>query len=143
MTLLRILPTVILSWLLYHLVFLAQHDAFGADAAAVLNRTALTVFLLNGGRWVISIGDAITILTVLAGFAEVAKSSSLRRAQLIDHGFVMLFFTLTIVEFLNFKPAQTSVFFFIVLAAFLDVIVGYVVGIRVARRDIAVERGAP
>ena len=80
---------------------------------------------------------------MLAGFAEIGKSSSLRRAQLIDHGFIMLFFTFTIIEFLYFKPAQTSVFFFIVLAAFLAVIIGYVVGIRVARRDIAVERGVP
>jgi hypothetical protein len=44
-----------------------------------------------------------------------------------------------LVEFLYFRSAQTSVFFFIVLAVFLDVTVGYVIGIRVARRNFAIE----
>jgi hypothetical protein len=35
------------------------------------------------------------------------------------------------------------VLFFIVLALFLDLVIGYTVGVRVARRDLAIQRFAP
>ena len=44
------------------------------------------------------------------------------------------------VEFLTFRAAQTSIFFLIVLALFLDVTVGYFISLRVARRDLAIEQ---
>ena len=40
------------------------------------------------------------------------------------------------VEFLTIPQAATSIFFLILIATMIDVIGGYTIGIRVARRDL-------
>ncbi|MEO0673171.1 MAG: hypothetical protein AAFZ05_14220, partial [Pseudomonadota bacterium] len=55
---------------------------------------------------------------------------------MVDHGLSMLVFIICLIEFLMVIEAQTSVFFFITVASIIDVIAGYTIGIRVARRDI-------
>jgi hypothetical protein len=139
---LRVIPTVAVAWMLYHIVWLANHATFAADPLQILQASRFAIPLLNDGRWVFSAGDIITAFTVLTGFVEVMKASNLRRANILDHIFVVVLFAVILVEFLYVPAAQTSVFFFIVLAVFLDVTVGYVVGIRVARRDLAIESEA-
>ncbi len=48
----------------------------------------------------------------------------------------MLVFVVCLVEFIVVKQAATSVFFLIMVATLIDVIAGYTIGIRVARRDL-------
>jgi hypothetical protein len=50
----------------------------------------------------------------------------------------MLVFVACLVEFILVDRAFTSVFFFITIATLIDVIAGYTIGIRVARRDLAI-----
>ena len=57
---------------------------------------------------------------------------------MLDHGLSMVVFVVCLVEFLLVKQAATSVFFFITLASMIDVIAGYTIGIRVARRDLQI-----
>ncbi len=138
----RILPAVLVPWLIYHGLVLAFHPAFEADPVMLLNKEILFVPLMNGNSWAISIGDFVVALTVATGFIEVLKSSNLARGQMLDHVLTAVLFTGAVVEFINFPWAQTSVFFFMVLALFLDLVIGYTVGVRVARRDLAIGRFA-
>ena len=55
---------------------------------------------------------------------------------MIDHGLSMLVFIACLVEFLLQPKATTSVFFFIMTAALVDVVAGALIGIRAARRDL-------
>jgi hypothetical protein len=48
----------------------------------------------------------------------------------------MLVFIACLIEFLLVDKAFTSVFFMIMVATLIDVVAGYTIGIRVARRDI-------
>ena len=48
----------------------------------------------------------------------------------------MIVFIAILVEFLIVPQAATSVFFLVLVAALIDVIAGYTIGIRVARRDL-------
>jgi hypothetical protein len=50
----------------------------------------------------------------------------------------MLVFIAIGAEFLMAPDAATSVFFLILVAALIDVIGGYTIGIRVARRDLSI-----
>jgi hypothetical protein len=43
-----------------------------------------------------------------------------------------------IVEFLVVDAAATSAFFFIMVGSLIDVVAGFTIGIRVARRDLAI-----
>ncbi|MEO0809983.1 MAG: hypothetical protein AAFW82_04970, partial [Pseudomonadota bacterium] len=67
------------------------------------------------------------------------KATYTSSTSLLDHGLSMIVFVVCLVEFLMVSEAQTSVFFFIVIATFIDVIAGYTIGIRLARRDINFE----
>ena len=138
MTLIRVVPSVTLAWLVYHGVALAYGASFEADPHAVLDKIVVSMPLLNQGVWRISIGDIIAMLTVITGFIEVLKASNFARIRIFDYLLVSVMFTVSLIEFLTFRAAQTSIFFLMVLALFLDVTVGYFISLRVARRDLAI-----
>ena len=50
----------------------------------------------------------------------------------------MLVFVACIVEFLVVNAAATSVFFLMMVASLIDVVAGFTIGIRVARRDLSI-----
>ena len=54
----------------------------------------------------------------------------------------MLVFIACIVEFLVVSAAATSVFFFVMVGALIDVVAGFTIGIRVARRDLTIGAGS-
>lgn len=136
MTLLKITPAVLVPWIVYHLVVFGYGEA--AAPAALLDRQLFSISFLNGGVWTVRIGDTITFLTVLCGFVELLKASVLARTQVWDHALSAVFFIGAMIEFLSFGFAQTSEFFFILVALFCDLVVGFAVGMRVSRREVAV-----
>ncbi len=140
MSLIRVVPSVTLAWLVYHGVALAYGASFEADPLAVLYQIVVSIPMLNQGTWQINVGDIIAMLTVITAFIEVLKAADFARIRILDHLLVSVMFTLALIEFLTLRAMQTSTFFLIVLALFLDVTVGYYVGLRVARRDLAIEQ---
>lgn len=140
MILVRVFPTIVLAWLFYHCVALAHGVAYDESLAGVLAMIVATVPLLNDGDWHVTVGDCITMVTVGSAFLEVLKASSATSVQMINHALSAVLFTVVLVEFLAFRLAQNSVFFFIVLALFLYLVVSYAVGMRTARRDFSVGR---
>ena len=70
-------------------------------------------------------------------FAEIVKSTYTSTVSLLDHGLSMLVFVACLIEFLTVPQAATSTFFMIMVVALIDVVAGYTIGIRVARRDMA------
>ncbi len=53
----------------------------------------------------------------------------------------MILFIAALVEFMVVPQAATSVFFLILTALLIDVIAGFTIGIRVAKRDIGFGAG--
>ena len=94
--------------------------------------------MLNGHTWTFSWGDLVILLLLIMLFVELLKATYTSSASLLDHGLSMLVFVVCLIEFLMVRQAQTSVFFFIVVATLIDVIAGYTIGIRVARRDLSI-----
>lgn len=92
--------------------------------------------MVSGARWVFTIGDLIILLTMVLLFAELIKSTYTSSSQMVDHGLSMIVFIACLVEFLLVPKATSSVFFFILIAALIDVVAGALIGIRTARRDL-------
>ena len=92
--------------------------------------------LLSQGVWTFRWGDLIILITLILLFIEIVKSTYTTTSTLIDHGLSMLVFIACGVEFLVVPQAATSVFFIIMAATLIDVVAGYTIGIRVARRDL-------
>jgi hypothetical protein len=74
-------------------------------------------------------------------FIEIVKATYTSTTSLIDHGLSMLVFVACLIEFLITPLAANSVFFMIMVAALIDVVAGYTIGIRVARRDLTFGHG--
>ena len=129
---LRAIPLLVFVFILYNVVVLAS----GVEGlnAPILDR----VRLLSGGEWTFTWGDLILLLTFFLLFVELLKSTFTSTSTLIDHALSMVLFIGMLVEFLMVPQAATSVFFLILVAGVIDVIAGYTIGIRVARRDLAI-----
>jgi hypothetical protein len=130
---LRALPLIVIAFILYNAIVLVG----GADVAAMLKREVLPLPLMTTTLW-LTWGDILVVITMGLLFVELMKSTYTSTASLLDHGLSMLVFIACLVEFLLVRQAATSVFFFITVASMIDVMAGYTIGIRVARRDFSI-----
>jgi hypothetical protein len=97
--------------------------------------TRFTVSMLSGGQWTISVGDMLLGLALFVLFFEILKSTRTGGNSVVDHALSMIVFVICLILFLIWPPAATSLFFLIMLTTLLDVIAGFSVTIRAARRD--------
>ena len=89
-------------------------------------------------QWMFTWGDFLILLVLVLLFIELLKATYTSTASLLDHGLSMIVFVVCLIEFLLVRQAASSVFFFITMAALIDVVAGYTIGIRVARRDFQI-----
>ncbi len=89
-----------------------------------------------GGIWHFTLGDLILLIGLLLLAVEVVKSTYTRGAAMADQAFSTVLFVIFLVEFLLVPKAGTSLFFMLTAMCAFDVIVGSIIGIRTARRDI-------
>jgi hypothetical protein len=127
----RALPLLVFAFVLYNAVVLLMGDE-------ALASQIFEFRLLSGGLWKFTWGDLILLVTLVLLFIEIVKSTFTSTSTLIDHALSMIVFIAIGAEFLTVPQAATSVFFLILVAALIDVIGGYTIGIRVARRDLSI-----
>jgi hypothetical protein len=123
------LPLTIIPFILYNVLVLT-----GVDLTAPLVADGIT--MMSGGVWKFTWGDLLLLIGIVVLFIEIVKATYTGTASMIDHGLSMLVFVAFLVEFLLVSQAATSVFFLLMMAAMIDVIAGFTIGIRVAKRDI-------
>jgi hypothetical protein len=131
---LRALPTIAIPLILYNLMVLFA----AGDVEGFFHAPLIAVTMIKGAQWSFSRGDLIILVTMVFLFAELVKATYTTSVSLIDHGLSMLVFIVCIVEFLIVNSAATSAFFFVLVGSLIDVVAGFTIGIRVARRDLAI-----
>jgi len=116
---------------------IAFSSSWPADALApnVFDTELLTVGMLSGGIWKLTVGDLVILITLTLLFIELIKATRTGGSSIVDHALSMLLFMICIVEFLAVRQASTSVFFFILFVTLIDVVAGFSITIRGARRD--------
>ncbi len=143
----RSLPLMIFAFIFYNGVVLLGIAGDTGTAEGILRTEIFSVPSIRGGEsavsWSFNWGDLILLVTLLLLFVEILKATYTSTASLLDHGLSMLVFIACLVEFLMVDAAFTSVFFLIMVATLIDVVAGYTIGIRVARRDIGFGGMAP
>lgn len=130
---LRAIPLIIIPFIIYNVIALLGGDVPADD---IFRKPLFNLPMLSGAKWTFSWSDLLILLTMLLLFAELIKSTYTATSSLVDHGLSMLVFIACIVEFLIVPQAATSVFFFIMTATLVDVVAGFMIGIRTARRDL-------
>jgi hypothetical protein len=99
----------------------------------------LTVPMLSGGQWQISVGDLLAMLGILLLFLEILKATRLGMRSIVDHMLSLVLLIAMLGEFVMVARVATSTFFLLILLSFVDVISGFSVTIRTAQRDMSVE----
>ncbi len=96
------------------------------------------VTMPSGGVWAITLSDMLLAAALIVLFFEVLKSTRTGGNSVVDHALSMIVFVVALIMFLIWPPASTSLFFLITLITLIDVIAGFSVTIRAARRDYSV-----
>jgi hypothetical protein len=130
---LRAIPLIVIPFIVYNVVAMLGG---GTPADDIFRKPLFSLPMLSGAQWTFSWSDLLILLTMAMLFIELIKSTYTASASLIDHGLSMLVFIACLVEFLIVPQAATSVFFFIMTATLVDVVAGFMIGIRTARRDL-------
>jgi hypothetical protein len=140
---LRAIPLTIIPLILYNLIVLFSGSSApdvatdGAAAArALLNTELFSVPMISGARWSFTWSDLILIIALIILFTEILKATYTSTSSLVDHGLSMIVFVAGLIEFIVVPQAATSTFFLFLVTLLIDVIAGFTIGIRVARRDI-------
>jgi hypothetical protein len=92
--------------------------------------------MISGARWSFTWSDLILIIALIILFTEILKATYTSTSSLVDHGLSMIVFVAGLIEFIVVPQAATSTFFLFLVTLLIDVIAGFTIGIRVARRDI-------
>jgi hypothetical protein len=100
---------------------------------------ATTVHMMSGQDWVLTWEDSLLAFSILLLWIEIIKSTRIGMRSVMDHILAMALFIAMLVEFLLVPSAATSTFFLLMAIALVDVLAGFIVGMRSSRRQIEVE----
>jgi hypothetical protein len=133
------IPWLIISVILYNLIAFSFGNA--GVPAEVFNGALLTIPMISGASWAMTLGDLLIVVTLAILFVELVKATRTSETAILDHALSMILFIICVIEFLTVRHAATSVFFIIVAITLIDVVAGFTITIRAARRDLALGGG--
>lgn len=143
------IPWIIVAIILYNVIAftVSAPDPIVLADGTELPRTAFDrqlfdVSMISGAEWTLTLGSLVTIITLVLLFIELIKATRTGGSSIVDHALSTILFVFCLVEFLLVPEAATSVFFFIMVVTLIDVIAGFSITIRAARRDFGFAGGA-
>ena len=98
-----------------------------------------TVHMMSGQDWVLTWEDILLAFAIFLLWIEIIKSTRIGTRTVMDHILAMALFIGMLIEFLLVQRAGTSTFFLLMTIALVDVLAGFIVGIRSSRRQIEIE----
>jgi hypothetical protein len=142
------IPWIILAIILYNLIGFtvgAPPPMALADGSQValtaFDRELFSIGMISDAQWAFSLGDLITTITLVLLFVELIKATRTGGSSIVDHALSTILFVFCLIEFLLVPIAATSEFFFILVVTLIDVIAGFSITIRAARRDFGFAGG--
>ncbi|MFK7902571.1 MAG: hypothetical protein AB8B49_06980 [Nitratireductor sp.] len=130
-------PLMIVPFIVYNVMIF-----FGSNAEVdIWQSDILTLPMLSGAVWVMTMGDLMVTFGLLLLFFEIMKATRIGPSSIIDHLLSTFVFVAFLVEFLLVPAAAHAVFFILMVITFVDVVAGFSVSIRSASRDVSVGGG--
>jgi len=127
------IPLLIIPFILFN-VGLA--GAFGSGTGDVWAMQILSVTMMSGGVWTMTLGDALIVVSLVLFFVEILKATRTSNTSVVDHLLSTFVFVAFLVEFLLVQGAAHSVFFTLMVISLIDLLAGFSVSIRSAGRDV-------
>jgi hypothetical protein len=127
-------PLLLLPFVIYNIVafiLVLPPNIWTAQAASVP--------MMSGQIWTLTWEDTFLAGSIVLLWVEIIKSTRIGARVIMDHVLAMLLFVGMLVEFLLVKSAATSTFFLLVTIGLVDVLAGFIIGIRGSQRQVEVE----
>lgn len=124
------IPLLAISFVIYNIAIVL------GGTSVPLSSEMFSMNMMSGGRFALTSGDLLILLSLLLLFIEILKSTRSNNASVADHMLSTGVFILFLVEFLLVPSAATATFFIIMIMALVDVVAGFTVSIRSAGRDV-------
>ncbi len=125
-------PLFLISFAIYNMIAFLTPGVSWSDHL-------FSVPMQSGATWTITFGDGLIGLSLVFLFFEVLKATKTSARSLIDHLLSTLVFIGALVEFLLVREAANSIFAILLMISLIDVLGGWSVSVRSARRDLTVE----
>jgi hypothetical protein len=116
-------PLLLIPFAIYNIIVFLMHGV-------VFSAPVITLRLISGADWTISIGDILVALGIVLMLFEFARSSRPGAKYIMDHLLSLLVFASSAAEFVWLAPFGTSAFFLLVVLAGLDFFSGLTWAIR-------------
>jgi len=133
MKILRRVPMLGFILVVYDILVLVKDEL-------ILAKPLFKIKMMSGAEWTPTVGDLLIVLGLFCLFFEIYKSTRTSEAEIIGHIFSTLIFVVFLVEFIVWRLAGTTVFFLLTLMSLFDVVAGFSITIKTARRDFALDR---
>jgi hypothetical protein len=128
-------PLLLLPFAIYNMIaFLTPGVSWTA--------TVTTVHMMSGADWVLTWEDVLIAFAIFLLWIELIKATRMGMRSVMDHILAMILFIGMLVEFLLVPQAATSTFFLLMAIALVDVLAGFIIGMRASRRQIEVDSPA-
>ena len=127
------IPLLIIPVAIYHMLVLLMPDV-------KLNDPVVTLNMVSGAALSISLSDILIMIALVCLFFEIFKATRAGNRSIIDHMLSMVLFVVILIEFILWKPFGTSTFAIFLAISLVDVVGGFTISIRTARRDFSVEQ---
>lgn len=102
--------------------------------------TIASITMVSGQAWTITAEDLLLAVSIALLFGEIFKSARASSSRgLVDHMLSFALFIVMGIEFLLVGRAATSTFFLLLMLELVDVLSGFTIASRAARRDVAIE----
>lgn len=131
-------PLMIVPFIVYNILIVFSGDASAND---IWQEVILSLPMLSGAVWNMTLGDLMVTLGLFLLFFEIMKATRIGAGSIIDHLLSTFVFIAFLVEFLLVAQAAHAVFFILMVITFVDVVAGFSVSIRSATRDVSVGGG--
>jgi hypothetical protein len=106
-----------------------------------LNVVPINICLPSGAIWKPTWGDMVVLLGLITLYIEIFKSTRTTSISIVDHTLSTIVFVAYLVSWMIFPwtigDKSNSVFLFLALMSFIDVIAGFTITIAAARRDMS------
>ena len=131
------IPLTLAPLLVYNLQILG---IFGTTAGDPWVQPVFTLAMVSDARFTLLFGDLLIVAALVCLFVEIVKATRTSAPTIVDHAMSLAVFVVHLIEFLTVAGAATSVFFILMVIALIDVVGGFTITIRGARRDFGYDR---
>ncbi len=134
-------PLLIVPVIVYNIFAFTGGGAPELAGTDIWSAPVISVAMVSGVSWTMTVGDLLLLAALVLLFLEILKATRTGPGAIVDHLLSTAVFIACLVQFLLFAEAATSTFFLLMAMTLVDVIAGFSVTIRSARRDFGVGPG--